>query len=294
MDGQDLSLRLRDGRTLGYAEYGAPEGRPLLYCHGFPSSRLEGRLIDAVAKSRNFRVIAVDRPGYGLSDFQPGRRLLDWPDDVATLMQGLGVERFTALGVSGGGPYALACAWKIPSKITAVAVVCGLGPVYERHAVSMLRWPARFGFVLAQRSRWLLWLLYGGILARLLCARPQLMHTLSTWTGPPADKATLARVEIREPLLAAVREGLRQGPRGALCDLVLYTTPWSFSLGEIARPVDFWHGGADVTVPPEHTELTARAVPYKTVTRLPREGHFSLPIRYGGVILDRLSRRLEN
>ena len=127
----DGRIRLADGRRLGYAEYGDPEGKPLFYCHGFPASRLEAALLDPSARKAGVRVVAADRPGCGLSDFQPDRRIGDWPGDVVELAGALGIDRFAVVGVSGGGPYALACARKIPQRLTAAAVVCGLGPVGE-------------------------------------------------------------------------------------------------------------------------------------------------------------------
>src|SRR5688572_28104051 len=121
------TLTLSDGRKVGIAEFGAPAGRPVVYCHGFPASRLEARLAHEAAKEVGARLIALDRPGYGLSDFQPGRRIGDWPRDVVEAADALGVQRFAMLGVSGGAPYALACAALLPERITALGVVCGLG-----------------------------------------------------------------------------------------------------------------------------------------------------------------------
>jgi pimeloyl-ACP methyl ester carboxylesterase len=129
-DNTSKTIRLKDGRLLGYAEYGAPEGKPVFYCHGFPSSRLDWPIFDsdAIATRLNARIIAADRPGTGLSDFKSGRQILDWPDDVIELADALQVDRFAMLGISGGGPYAEACALKIPRRLTATAIVCGMGP----------------------------------------------------------------------------------------------------------------------------------------------------------------------
>src|SRR4051794_20731127 len=126
---EDLrQLRLSDGRRLAYCEYGSPAGKPVLYFHGWPGSRLEAKLADPVAKKFNAKIIAIDRPGFGMSDFKPNRTLLDWPLDVCELADALGLDRFAVVGVSGGGPYALACARRIPERLTSVAVICGVGP----------------------------------------------------------------------------------------------------------------------------------------------------------------------
>src|SRR5437899_12705534 len=101
---------LSDGRRLGYAQYGSPNGSPLMYFHGWPSSRLEPRVAENLCADLGLQVIAPDRPGFGLSDFKPGRTLASWPEDVRALAASLGFHRFAVLGVSGGGPYAIACA----------------------------------------------------------------------------------------------------------------------------------------------------------------------------------------
>jgi len=122
-DRTNRTHELEDGRTLGYAEYGAPDGRPVFVFHGFPGSRLTWSAFDPqdCAGELGLRVIAPERPGYGLSEFQRGRELLDWPEDVLALADPLGLERFAVLGLSGGGPYAAACAFKIPARLVATA-----------------------------------------------------------------------------------------------------------------------------------------------------------------------------
>src|SRR5947209_19434697 len=99
---------LSDGRVLGYNEYGPIDGKPLFYFHGTPSSRIEWQMFggEQLATQLNLRVISMDRPGMGLSDFQTSRRLLDWPTDVAKLADELGIDHFSVLAFSGGGPYA--------------------------------------------------------------------------------------------------------------------------------------------------------------------------------------------
>jgi pimeloyl-ACP methyl ester carboxylesterase len=146
MQKTDCSITLGDGRRLGYAEYGDPEGKPLFYCHGYPASRFEAALLDPAARKARVRIVAADRPGCGLSDFQPNRRILGWPNDVVELADALGIDRFAIVGVSGGGPYALACARKIPQRLTAAGVVCGLGPTSEPWALRGMLWSRRLVF----------------------------------------------------------------------------------------------------------------------------------------------------
>ena len=122
MDESDPRLHqtiiLPDGRTLGFAEYGDPSGRPVLFFPGTPSGRLFQHPDESIAASLGARVITLDRPGYGLSDFLRNRALLHWPDDVEELADTLGFDRFAVAGISGGAPYVAACALKIPGRLT--------------------------------------------------------------------------------------------------------------------------------------------------------------------------------
>ncbi|WP_448628307.1 alpha/beta fold hydrolase [Geodermatophilus sp. URMC 64] len=123
------TISLRDGRTLAYAEWGDPSGRPVLGCHGSPSSRLERHVEDVEDYRRwGVRLIVPDRPGFGRSDPQPGRRVLDWPADVRELLDDLGVDRFAVLSLSGGAAYALACAHEFGDRVHAVGVLGGAPP----------------------------------------------------------------------------------------------------------------------------------------------------------------------
>lgn len=123
------TMMLPDGRTLGYAEYGAADGRPVVLFHGFPSSRLEAMGADAIARRCRLRLLALDRPGFGLSSPSPGRNIGDWPADVRAFAGHVKLERFAVFGGSGGGPYALACAAVLPANMmTSVGVLAGAGP----------------------------------------------------------------------------------------------------------------------------------------------------------------------
>ena len=131
MDNKNTSqqIKLQDGRMLGYAEYGSPGGIPVFYFHGFPSSRLDWQLIndDNLLSELNVRVIAPDRPGYGLSDYQRSRKMVDWPEDVIELANSLNIDSFAVLGISGGGPYAASCAFVIQDRLVKTGIVCGMG-----------------------------------------------------------------------------------------------------------------------------------------------------------------------
>ena len=281
------TLRLEDGRLLGYAVYGDPEGWPIFYFHGFPGSRLEAQLADRVAARMGIRLIALDRPGFGLSDFKPRRTIFEWPDDVVKIADALGINRFATIGVSGGGPYAAACALKIPQRLTAVAIVCGLGPLDTPNGTDRMIRTNHLIFFLGRRLPWLakisLWRIAyqvrrnpEGTLRRMIVALPD------------PDKAVLARPEVKTAMKDNVVEAFRGGSRGAACELLLYTRPWGFLLQDIATRVNLWHGEQDVSVPPTMGQYQARTIPNCRAIFYPGEDHFSLVINHMEEVLSGL------
>src|SRR5918998_25550 len=126
---EDRMVRLRDGRRLGYAEYGDPQGSPVLFFHGLGTTRVICPPDDGTALRERIRLVAVDRPGIGISDRRPRRRLLDWPADVVQLADHLEIERFAVVGWSGGGPYAAACGYLLPHRVRKVGMVSSPAPL---------------------------------------------------------------------------------------------------------------------------------------------------------------------
>ena len=269
---EDGTLNLADGRALGFAQYGRLDGEPLFYFHGHPGSRLEARFGSAAAAEAGFRVIALDRPGYGLSDFQPARTLTDWPDDVAEAADLLGIGRFSVAGTSGGGPYALACAWAMPARVTRAAVVSGVGPYEVRGITRGMRWQNKLGFRLGAR-----WPAVASVLAgsmhRGIIFSPQRTIDAVARAMSPADAEILRRPDVRDISLADIKEAFRQGSRGAAWDIVLLGRPWGFSLREIEPEVYLWQGEADTLVPPAMGRYQASQLPHCHFSLLPREGH---------------------
>ncbi len=275
-------ISLPDGRRLGYGRYGDAGGAPVFYFHGFPASRLEAAMLAAAASHVGACIIAPDRPGFGRSDFQPGRRILDWPGDVGHLADALRLDQFAVLGASGGGPYAAACAHRLGPRLGRAASVAGLGPTTGADAEREMSATARLGFHLARRHPAIFELAYGS-LARLLARYPGLVFRLNEVTPP--DRAVLARPEIRSILTASVREALRPGVAGAVHDLRLLASPWGFCLEDIATPFHVWHGRKDGTVPYAMAESVAARMPGARLHLLADEGHVSLAVNHGAEII---------
>jgi pimeloyl-ACP methyl ester carboxylesterase len=286
MDGSDPRIRqtivLPGGRTLGFAEYGDPSGRPVLFFPGTPSGRLFHHPDESIALSLGARVITIDRPGYGLSDFQPGRTLLDWPSDVMALADALGIARFAAAGISGGAPYVAACAFRIPDRLTAAAIVSGLGPIDWQGAMEGMPRERRVGVRLGGRAPWLvrplLWL-------RLNPHRnPERFYERMVAQSSLVDRAILARPEIRAMLIANWTEANRSGVRPYAWETVIFSRPWGFRLDDIAMEVGLWHGEEDASMPIAVGHYLARTIPNCHSTFLPGEGHFLLFDHWGEIL----------
>jgi pimeloyl-ACP methyl ester carboxylesterase len=269
-DGADRTIQLSDGRRLGYAEFGDRGGAPVIYFHGWPGARVEGRLGDDAARLSGVRLIAVDRPGMGLSAFQPGRGLIDWPDDVVELAATLQLDRFAVLGISGGGPYAAACAWKLADRLTGGRIVSSLAPSDVPGAVASMDRRNRLAFRLARHLGVARRILMAQV-ARSVSRRPE--RTLESGVATAVEKQYLDRPNVRRVLGESLSEAFRDGSRGPAWEMGLYTRPWEFRLEEIRTPVHLWHGEQDANAPISMGRHLATSIPDCRSTFYPGEGH---------------------
>jgi pimeloyl-ACP methyl ester carboxylesterase len=222
------------------------------------------------------RIIAVERPGYGLSTFQRGRRLVNFADDVAALADALGAERFAVMGGSGGGPYAAACAWRLPARVTRLALLSSVAPLQIPGATAGMSRQNRRSFLAARVLPWPVLRAVYDLQARLIVRDPALLIEQLSRVLPEADLAALARPDVHAMTAASVREAFRQGGRGMAWDSVLLARPWGFLLGQITVPAALWHGERDVLAPIAMGRYLARAIPNCRATFLPTEGHLLL------------------
>lgn len=278
------SVVLPDGRTLAYGEFGDPAGIPVFVFHGGVGSRGFGLLFDEAASELGVWIVSPDRPGYGQSDLQPDRTLLDWPDDVATLADALGIDKFAVLGVSGGGPYAAACAHTMPERISAAALVSSIGPPAAGRppGLRLILWLAR----------WLPWLAGVPIKRTLERARTDPEAAIAARANGKAEpERAMHHGDAGRRLNAQTAEGGRQGHRHAVQEMAIAGRDWGFDLGEISVPVGVWHGALDRTVAVETAKFLARAIPESELTVHDNVGHLSLPVDYAEEILEFLVRR---
>jgi pimeloyl-ACP methyl ester carboxylesterase len=268
--------KLRDGRQLGFAEFGDQGGRPLLYFHGWPSSRLEPRTGQTLCARLGVRLIAPDRPGYGLSNFAPRKSIVDWLSDVVELAEHLGLARFDVLGVSGGGPYAAACAARIPERLSAALMVCSVAPPDAPEATRGMIALHRCLLTFARTTPWLAQCVAGVCMRFFWHKGAQVIPEQVERRLPLADRRALASPDLRQALTASSMEALRNGVKGAAADGLLYARPWGFRLQDIRMPVHLWQGEKDVIVPPAMGHFLAKAIPNCRATFYPEDGHFSL------------------
>jgi pimeloyl-ACP methyl ester carboxylesterase len=272
----DRSLQLPDGRTVSYLDLGDPSGTPVFHFHGSPSSRLETLFFDcdAAATRAGVRLLALDRPGIGGSDPRRGRTLLDQADDVASAAGALGIERYGLLGYSVGAASALACRAGRPERVTATAIVSGIGPA-DVDGLAAGRSPdvSRF-FRAADRLPWLARI--GLRFMRYGTTRPERMIAATGRGMPPADRAVAERPGAAAPFAAFLAEALRQGTSGVLDDTRLVVRPWGFAPGPTVSPLTIWHGTADTNVPVAAALWLAGLVPQAQLHLIPDEGHVSL------------------
>jgi pimeloyl-ACP methyl ester carboxylesterase len=282
-------ISLPDGRKLGFDEHGPSHGKPLFYFHGTPSSRVEFNQVrnEDLLEELNLRVIVPDRPGLGLSGFQPGRRFGDWPKDVISLADHLGFDRFAIVGYSGGGAYAAVCAFSIPERITKAGIVSGVGPFTEPALVDGIPQTNRDYFNLSHQKPWLsrMMIRMMGMMSHIAPGKiiANMMSTL-----PKADCNVMRLPEVQQTFLAMFKEALRQGPRGAQHDTFLMVTAWDFHPREIQIPVHIWHGEEDRNAPIAMGRYMANAIPGSQAKFYPGEGHISLFKRYAEEIFTTL------
>jgi pimeloyl-ACP methyl ester carboxylesterase len=280
-------VQLQSGTVVGFQEYGDTNGVPVIFCHGWPSSRTMAQLTDEPARDLGIRIISPDRPGISASSLQPNRTLADWPRVVERLGDHLGVGEFRALAISGGAPYAYAMAAAMPQRVRAIAIVCGAIPMAEledaQGLLPLYRW-----MLALHRSR-------PQLLRRLFCmARPILALRPPVRLRPlllkalmlrPCDAESLRDAAAFEAIFESQRRAWRGSAEGVMADAQIYAQPWGFSLEDIRVPVGLWHGKQDRAFSVHLAEEVAKRLPNCNARFIDNAGHYSLPIRHMREIL---------
>lgn len=266
---RDGILRLADGRTLTYSSIGASDGPVVCYQHGAPGGRLELLGLDDAFTAAGIRVVTADRPGYGGSTPFADRTTAGWADDVAALADHVGTERLGVIGLSSGGPYAVACAALLPDRVVGAVVAAGN---------TDMSWPgAGDGYL---DSELVIMALDDPDAAVARCVDLYGHDGARFFEGVmdlgPTDTAWLADESNATALITAMGEAFRQGVVGYAHDIWVQGRAWSFDPSTIACPVIVAHGEDDRLVPIAHSRHTASLIPGAAVRVVAGVGHLGL------------------
>ena len=283
---RDTVVTLAGGRRVAVAEWGPIDGDPVFLLHGMPGSRFNCP-DRRTTHERGVRLIAFDRPGYGGSDPRPGRRIIDGGRDVAAIADALGLRRYSIVGWSSGGPYALAAAVADPKRARAVAAVASDAPTRE-HPELLEKLPP------AIRDR----------IRRIDAGDPTAVDELReridvfgadpervfAETDPDDPDARLRQMPAQAASLRAMFEGgFQQGNEGWTEDWLATYGDWGFRLADVPGPVAVWRGDADRLSSAADSAILAADVPGATLHVVPGAGH-ALPVIAWGAILDSVLR----
>ncbi|GAA4688344.1 alpha/beta hydrolase [Nocardioides nanhaiensis] len=268
------SVAVREGRRLSFAEYGSPHGQAIVWMHGTPGARrqipLEAR---AEARRLGVRIIGIDRPGIGSSTPHLYPEVGDWTHDLVLLLDALGVEDCRMVGLSGGGPYALAAGAALPDRVRGVGILGGVAPTVGPDAAEggPIRLAVRLAPLLSMGRVPVGVALTGAIRVVRPLAGPIL--DLYAAVQPPGDKNLLARPEFKAMFLDDLLNGSRFQTSAPLTDLVLFTRDWGFALADVQVPVRWWHGDDDHIVPLRHGRHVVERLPDATLRVIGGESH---------------------
>ena len=270
------NIAVGDDRQIGFAEFGDPQGRAVFWLHGTPGARrqipMEARVY---AEQRTIRLIGIDRPGIGSSTPYQYDTVSAFADDLRTIADTLGIDKFEVIGLSGGGPYTLACAAAMPDRVVAAGVLGGVAPTRGADAISggvstLISAAAPVVKLAGGPLR-----LAASGLIRLV--RPVAEPALYAYAriSPEADRRLLVRPEFKAMFLDDLLNGSRKQLAAPFADVVVFARDWGFRLDEIKVPVRWWHGDRDHIVPFEHGQHVVSRLPDAQLTHLPGESHLA-------------------
>jgi pimeloyl-ACP methyl ester carboxylesterase len=263
-------------RQIGFAEFGDPQGRAVFWLHGTPGARrqipVEARVY---AEKKHIRLIGVDRPGIGSSTPFQYRNVLAFADDLRTIADVLGIDEMAVIGLSGGGPYALACAAAMPDRVVVTGVLGGVAPTIGPEAIS--------GGLMSLGSAVAPLMPLIGLPLRLVAVgliqliRPLGSRAVDMYgrVSPEGDRRLLARPEFKAMFLDDLLNGSRKQMAAPFADIVVFARDWGFRLEEVKVPVRWWHGDRDHIIPFEHGEHVVSLLPDAELYTLPGESHLA-------------------
>lgn len=305
------SLILPDGRTLCYSICGQAELSPtagradqiptVFYFHSFPGSHHEAAAAHEPAQRLGLRIVAVSRPGYGGSTNDPARSILSFSHDVVALADHLHIHRFAVMGISGGGPYVLACVHAIPAARLAGAIV--ISSMYPAHlGMGGMMLSNRLLFNVAPWAPWLVSYMFDtsmGKLARDIDHPDRLHDTIAQgFKSLPEEDRRTAEADggkVLDLLATSIREAFLDGPEGSTCEAKLFGSPWGFDLRELhvrKGELMIYHGAKDVHIPARMAVEAVAEIDGVELILEPEEAHISLYFRQMDGILTQIKQML--
>jgi pimeloyl-ACP methyl ester carboxylesterase len=262
-------LRLKDGKKLCYAEYGNPRGIPVFLFHGNPGARISWGLYPGSPYLKNIRIIAPDRPGYGKTDFKPNA-LSQWPADILELSDHLSIRKFHLFAPSGGGPYALACAWKMPERLFSVGLFGSVGP-YQAKSIEGVNKPLTVLWRIAN-PLFPLVRLQNRIMAFVARRNPgMLLKMFSDSELSAYDKRVAMKPEIQQVFHRVFPESYLQHGIGSAYDVTLPKN-WEIPLEQISTKITIW-AAEDDFLTGKMAECLAETLPNSELIRVFNAGH---------------------
>jgi pimeloyl-ACP methyl ester carboxylesterase len=284
MDKTNQILDLKDGRKLGFAEYGTPDGKPVFHFNGSGGSRLERPADLNILTALGIRYISTDRPGHGNSSLKQDRELLDWPNDVAAIADDLGIDKFHVLGWSAGGPHALACAYKIPERVISGAIVSGLAPANRPNPYAGYKGFLRALMILGRRFPSLVYI-FRRIAAKQINNPSGEIGDKFVKSLPKMDQIPFENQQVKAMLIADIKEGYKQGGDGPARDDIIINTPWKFEMMNIQTRFDIWQGDIDENVPVNQGKYQAELLPNNSFYLMENKGHMFLLEKWKDVLI---------
>lgn len=268
------TVGLADGRRIGFAEFGDPRGRAVVWLHGTPGAR---RQVPHEARewavSRGVRIIGIDRPGIGSSTRHAYPRIRSFATDLASVADALGVEEMAVIGLSGGGPYALAAGADMPSRVVALGVLGGVAPTQGPDAIAggAVAWGVRLGWAL----RWGRVPLGVALAGTIRTVKPLASPALDLYArlSPEGDRRLLGRPEFKAMFLDDLLHGSRRQLHAPIADVIAFTRDWGFTASDVRVPVVWWHGDRDHIIPHAHGAHMVSRLPAAELRTLPGESH---------------------
>jgi pimeloyl-ACP methyl ester carboxylesterase len=282
------NVAVGDDRQIGFAEFGDPQGRAVFWLHGTPGARrqipVEARVY---AERKHIRLIGIDRPGIGSSTPFQYKNVLAFAEDLRTIADVLGIDEMAIIGLSGGGPYTLACAAAMPDRVVVAGVLGGVAPTTGLEGIG--------GGLMGFGSTMAPFMPVIGLPLRLAAVglikliKPLGERAVDMYgrVSPEGDRRLLARPEFKAMFLDDLLNGSRKQMAAPFADVVVFARDWGFRLDEVKVPVRWWHGDKDHIVPFAHGEHVVALLPDAELFVLPGESHLA-GLGYAEEILDHL------